>query len=1183
MEELIYFAKANEAFERGDFRQCYIYLRRPGITDAKSLQLLVNACYFAWKKQDNSISLAEVKNAYSRYFGSVPPEKVSDMDFLRLSHIYICEGSLSGAGKITQLALCQGHMSSSLILLQSWTLLKRLNSAVEAEAYMEHLSEVIPMEHRGETEANDLHYLRGSDVPLVAPYMHCAMFVQSRLSKLKTANERLNHRYKFESLVCEAYFLFFNEHARDKQTYLEWYRQSSSWCNVAALLEDSLCPLLAEDCYWVAFCLSPRSSYALEKTLELMERLKRHYAVLQFFEKVYRYYKWNVYCRQQLVKRDDSGKYAAHFKKDHRRLSIIQGIARGRYVRHNWEAYYQKTMQQRGDYKLRVAQSLVLFEKSTQSVKRCFYLKWKAFWKTIMRAKRAAIIKVQRLWRGYYGRKCFRRKLWRFRNSHLHFISACEIHRNFALRRGLLQWNVLFHSTRNQRSADLIKLAVRQATARHTLLWALDVVPKTIQIRRNHCYPKVFKFWLELYKSRRFKRASNRIRAFVRFNLTARDRKEKIARLDYLYTCPTMMMLRARQAKRKREHYWRHWRKEFRAILEARANRLLVRNFSLLLWMRKSSEVLASARRAAEARVRLAAKVYRGVVQPPLQFWRKSVAMRRIQRRVRMWLAWRRRYRRHQLICDVEYKYDQCKKANCERRWNTWCSYVRYRRNIKLNASSIICVWFKKERRRAAATRCVVRKRYLSKMIFCIHTDFLRKAFRQYRTMVFFQRQLALIGRLFVVVRKWLLFVTFSKMKRFSRDQFTLHELVRITTHRLPRADTLSTKKYFGSHRLNDTTQSMFSHLRNCIKVARSHERCPFHITTDLVQLSQMFVGWKRAFKCRIQTKIESVHVNAQSLIDMSIGLHLMKTEGALQMQCLFRKYIAGNVKHARYLQSLRVTEFEDVVSNSRNFHIQYRALRDMRRLYAAKKRSRLMLQTWCRVLLSKKHVMQLKAYFEELNKKAIVVTRRRNLLYLGRILRKMEFGIVLRSGTIESSSEFERKIHFSTRQTKHKKYLLQGEKIYKGMKYDFKSEEFHSHLFRLKQTGIFILDSSSTMLRPGELAYLIQHASTIFAQAIGEHTEIADISSNFHGNKVIICGGVISERSARDLFQFLCNQEGILSLHFSDVCIPYQAVASVCRVVALNLAPIKEISVDIYSMGCLGLAAMITALRVLQ
>mmetsp|Transcript_767 Transcript_767/g.1275 ORF Transcript_767/g.1275 Transcript_767/m.1275 type:complete len:293 (-) Transcript_767:50-928(-) len=154
-------------------------------------------------------------------------------------------------------------------------------------------------------------------------------------------------------------------------------------------------------------------------------------------------------------------------------------------------------------------------------------------------------------------------------------------------------------------------------------------------------------------------------------------------------------------------------------------------------------------------------------------------------------------------------------------------------------------------------------------------------------------------------------------------------------------------------------------------------------------------------------------------------------------------------------------------------------------------------------------------------------------------------------------------------------------DRMKKGSTKDFVSEEYHNHVFRLRQTGILIVDCSNTTLRHNELTYLIQNARTIFSQSAGEHTSvIKEVTSYFTGDKIIFCGGSISDNGARELFYLLNTREEPLSLHFSEVIMPFKGVARISRAISMNFAKMKEFSVDSSSVGSLGIAALLVALK---
>jgi hypothetical protein len=103
---------ATMAYNAGDDRACFVFLKRTELVDEASVSLLVNCMFRMWKtasmsREGNKDVLLEqaldtVNKGYSMILG-MPKVKlylVKPFDYTRLAHIYVCEGSIDGASKI---------------------------------------------------------------------------------------------------------------------------------------------------------------------------------------------------------------------------------------------------------------------------------------------------------------------------------------------------------------------------------------------------------------------------------------------------------------------------------------------------------------------------------------------------------------------------------------------------------------------------------------------------------------------------------------------------------------------------------------------------------------------------------------------------------------------------------------------------------------------------------------------------------------------------------------------------------------------------------------------------------------------------------------------------------------------------------------------------------------------------
>lgn len=177
------------------------------------------------------------------------------------------------------------------------------------------------------------------------------------------------------------------------------------------------------------------------------------------------------------------------------------------------------------------------------------------------------------------------------------------------------------------------------------------------------------------------------------------------------------------------------------------------------------------------------------------------------------------------------------------------------------------------------------------------------------------------------------------------------------------------------------------------------------------------------------------------------------------------------------------------------------------------------------------------------------------------------------------------------------------------GVNLEFQSAAFHSHLFRIRQTGIFILDlrnngkigTENDKLTKEEAIYCLQQASTLFCPIINVKV-VEVVIQYFVGDKLVLCGGVsvqqnmiiflkllheyLSQRSRAMTDEKLLNMNTEnpikpLCLHISDMFMTFEASNLLSRCVSCNYyATIRELSVDSVSLGVLGVSLLFHAMK---
>lgn len=309
MDSLIYLSKAQKAYDSGDYKLCIVLMRRTALRKPDEIQLFVNAVYFGWKYGKSNLSLSEIQEAYSVLFKSTEGANIPPYEFVRLSHIYIKTGNLVGAMKTLQYAAFCDHLSSAIVLLQTWTLLRKLESREDPRKYMTYLCDIIPMETPEEDEQG-LMLLRGTDIPIYMVFLHCAVHLHNEVLASKSRDLRAQYKHRQTALIAEAYTHKYHHHPQSTAHSYYWYDNYETWTEMGDFLRNTPCILLAEESYFVAYTCSPLSDKLIDPCIDILDVHNRPNEKFSFLEKAYRFNHWNMNCRKRLLEYDQKGHYS---------------------------------------------------------------------------------------------------------------------------------------------------------------------------------------------------------------------------------------------------------------------------------------------------------------------------------------------------------------------------------------------------------------------------------------------------------------------------------------------------------------------------------------------------------------------------------------------------------------------------------------------------------------------------------------------------------------------------------------------------------------------------------------------------------------------------------------------------------------------------------------------------------
>ena len=143
-------------------------------------------------------------------------------------------------------------------------------------------------------------------------------------------------------------------------------------------------------------------------------------------------------------------------------------------------------------------------------------------------------------------------------------------------------------------------------------------------------------------------------------------------------------------------------------------------------------------------------------------------------------------------------------------------------------------------------------------------------------------------------------------------------------------------------------------------------------------------------------------------------------------------------------------------------------------------------------------------------------------------------------------------------------------------------SQDFHTAVFRIKQTGVLYVDATDQPLSEPELTACLKNAQTVFCQ-VASNQLLMEVATHFGGNKVVLCAGELTSVGVNILLTMLetADRTAPLSVHFgAGLRLPYSGIEEVVRLISNNRAVVMEVSVDIACFRGLGACVLVAALK---
>jgi hypothetical protein len=146
----------------------------------------------------------------------------------------------------------------------------------------------------------------------------------------------------------------------------------------------------------------------------------------------------------------------------------------------------------------------------------------------------------------------------------------------------------------------------------------------------------------------------------------------------------------------------------------------------------------------------------------------------------------------------------------------------------------------------------------------------------------------------------------------------------------------------------------------------------------------------------------------------------------------------------------------------------------------------------------------------------------------------------------------------------------------------DFMSQEFHTCLFRLRQTGMLTINTKTKELTKNEIQYCIQNSQVVFVHNTNSNL-IQDLCNHFTGYKIALLSGKLSTTDMYILIKYICQRKNYeqIAIHVIDTVMHRDSISLFVKAMALNDQQcIREVSADTKSFGSLGVAQLLVSLQ---
>lgn len=744
-----YLRKAAEAYERREFKLALLLLKNLLLDSEESVFVLINSAYYYWKQHETQLSPTEndVLNVMNDCFTKILSIKVDSLmqpfDYIKLSHIYISEASLEGALKIMNLASARGYMESSLVVLQTWSVLKRLGEPKEYNKSIAFLCSSISTgtKRRDEALTGVVQCVEGSALPVSFVILHCVLFLKKQAQSNIRSNQQRKKDFRLLSgLLAEAYLLWHFRVNEDMASLAQWFGGKDVWMEVGRALANTPFLLLSEDSYWEAFVRVPTEREALESVVQSMTTHRRRAKVLFLLANAMKVYPWNMYCRntleeveQELFRSTADRKWTLLFQYEAHAATLVQSVVRMWRTRVRWPLLREKLRLIRNLFQMMVDSASEHADQRQRNFMRMIVRRWREWATDWQRKTNLAALRIQCYWRRSRCLKLYYPQKFRRRAANANFLLACQIRFDFARVVPLRRWHVLYMETKKARCATLLRKALYMHFYNKPVTEGLQLILRVVRARWRHNCQVRFREWRRRFLERRRNHARITVRFFVRGvfeRMRLREQEKGMAGVEDLVTKRTEVMFQQNQLPVLKD-MWGRWREELQKKREAQSRRLVAITFQRYFWGKKGRLRARGMRLRQETQGAFVRRAAYWRLAKRFFPWRTFAATVRLQRFVRGSLAKKKLGRLQAVSRGCEEMIAGRRERRLVRVLWCWDKYCYLWKREQNRAARRIVQFFRVLMSRALIRRANAKKIAAGNLVFCMHKYFSRSCMRQ--------------------------------------------------------------------------------------------------------------------------------------------------------------------------------------------------------------------------------------------------------------------------------------------------------------------------------------------------------------------------------------------------------------------------------------------------------------------